>query len=100
MSDSKLNISDHYEGQSLIPTTEEESSPNLATQKMELPSFNGSAARAWLARLEQNFLVHKIPAAMKGGACCHSFVFEGCLLFMVDSEASHCFVSITLGNGL
>lgn len=45
--------------------TEEESSLMLAMGKMELLSFERSGAHAWLACVEEYFLVHKIPAAEK-----------------------------------
>lgn len=61
----KLNVSDHFEGQSLGLMTKEESSQTLGMQKMELPSFNGLNARTWLARVQQYFLVDKILTAKK-----------------------------------
>ncbi|XP_057785448.1 uncharacterized protein LOC131002991 [Salvia miltiorrhiza] len=61
----QLKSFDHFDRGPDPSLSESESSPTPMLQKMEMPSFDGSDARAWLARAEQYFLVHQTPAAKK-----------------------------------
>ncbi|XP_057806177.1 uncharacterized protein LOC131021105 [Salvia miltiorrhiza] len=61
----QLKSSDHFDRGPDPSLSKSESSPTPMLQKMEMPSFDGSDARAWLARAEQYFLVHQTPAAKK-----------------------------------
>lgn len=62
----KLNIfgfSFGSEGECHDSSSQETESPSA--QKMELPGFDGSDARAWLSRVEHYFFVHKVATTKK-----------------------------------